>query len=73
MPIYEQVALAYKRVLEKRKYTIVLKPRTYEFGFHIENIFVSVAKELKLPKLPAEIMALGEIPDEPALVPQKKQ
>jgi Skp family chaperone for outer membrane proteins len=62
-PLYEQVAAAYKRVLDKKKYAIVLKPQTYEFGFHIENIFVSVAKELKLAGLPREILALGDDPD----------
>jgi len=67
-PLYEQVAMAYKKVLDKKKYLIVLKPQTYEFGFHIENIFVSVAKELKLKALPQEILALGDDPD-PAAAP----
>jgi len=74
-PLYDQVAMAYKRVLDKKKYAIVLKPQTYEFGFHIENIFVSVAKELKLTGLPQEILALGEDPDMQAAspaIPQKK-
>jgi hypothetical protein len=62
-PLYDQVAMAYKRVLDKRKYAIVLKPQTYEFGFPIENIFVSVAKELKLTALPQELLALGDDPD----------
>ena len=68
-PLYEQVGSAYKRVLDKKKYTIVLKPQTYEFGFRIENIFVSVAKELKLTSLPREILALGDDPD-PVAVPK---
>jgi len=68
-PLYEQVGLAYKRVLDKKKYTIVLKPQTYEFGFRIENIFVSVAKELKLTSLPREILSLGDDPD-PVAVPK---
>ena len=62
-PLYEQVVIAYKKVLDKYKYAIVLKPQTYEFGFRIENIFVPVAKELKLRELPQEIIALGEDPD----------
>ena len=68
-PLYEQVGSAYKRVLDKKKYTIVLKPQTYEFGFRIENIFVSVAKELRLTSLPREILALGDDPD-PVAVPK---
>jgi hypothetical protein len=74
-PLYDQVAMAYKRILDKKKYALVLKPQTYEFGFHIENIFVSVAKELKLTGLPQEILALGEDPDMQAAlpaIPQKK-
>jgi Skp family chaperone for outer membrane proteins len=66
-PLYEQVAAAYKKILDKKKYVIVLKPQTYEFGFHIENIFVSVAKELKLAGLPREILALGDDPDPVAM------
>jgi len=62
-PLYDQVALAYKKVLDKNKYSIVLKPQTYEFGFRIENIFVPVAKELKLRSLPLEILELGTDPD----------
>lgn len=72
-PLYDQVAAAYKRILDKKKYNIVLKPQTYEFGFKIENIFMSVAKELKLRQLPQELLALGDDPDAaPALVPAKK-
>ena len=73
-PLYDQVAMAYKRVLDKKKYAIVLKPQTYEFGFHIENIFVSVAKELKLTQLPQELLALGDDPElpVPAKAAQKK-
>ena len=56
--------MAYKRVIDKKKYTIVLKPQTYEFGFKIENIFVSVARELKLQSLPDELLSLGVDPDE---------
>ncbi len=72
-PLYEQVAFAYKKVLDKKKYTIVLKPQTYEFGFKIENIFVSVAKELKLKQLPQELLRLGDDPDAPAAVPATNQ
>jgi len=72
-PLYDQVAMAYKRILDKKKYSIVLKPQTYEFGFHIENIFISVAKELKLSALPQEILALGEDPDAGSAVPATPQ
>jgi Skp family chaperone for outer membrane proteins len=62
-PLYTQVANAYKKVLAKKKYTIILKPQTYEAGFPIDNIFISVARELKLPGLPQELLYLGDDPD----------
>ena len=62
-PLYQQVAMAYKKILDKRKYFIVLKPQTYEMGFHIDNLFLSVARELKLQGLPQELLALGDDPD----------
>lgn len=62
-PLYEQVVNAYKKVLATKKYGIILKPQTYEAGFPIENIFVSVAKELKLTQLPQELIVMGDDPD----------
>ncbi|TKK64247.1 OmpH family outer membrane protein [Ilyomonas limi] len=62
-PLYEQVVDAYKKVLANKKYTIILKPQTYEAGFPIDNLFVSVAKELKLTELPQELLVLGDDPD----------
>jgi Skp family chaperone for outer membrane proteins len=53
--MYEQVVNAYKKVLDTRKYTLVLKPGSYEVGLSsIENVFQYVAKELKV-KLPDEL------------------
>ena len=62
-PLYAEVAKAYKKVLDARKYTLVLKPNTYELGSQIENVFVFVAKELKL-KLPAELGGGQPLPEE---------
>lgn len=53
-PLYEKVANAYKKVLDTRKYTLILKPNTFELGSNIENIFPYVARELKI-ELPAEL------------------
>jgi len=64
-PLYAQVVNAYKKVMEAKKYTIVLKPQTYEMGFPIDNMFISVAKELKLTSLPQELLYLGDDPDAP--------
>ena len=61
--LYEQVANAYKKVLDGKKYTLILKPQTYELGFPIDNIFISVAKELKLTELPQQLIYLGDDPD----------
>ncbi len=65
-PLYIQVVNAYKKILALKKYTLILKPQTYEAGFAIDNIFISVAKELKLPGLPQELLSLGNDPDAPA-------
>jgi hypothetical protein len=47
----------------------VLKPQTYEGGFAIDNIFIAVARELKLTELPQELLYLGNDPD-PVKQPQ---
>lgn len=62
-PLYVQVADAYKKILAKKKYGLILKPNTYEMGFPIDNIFISVAKELKLTQLPQDLLFLGDDPD----------
>lgn len=53
-PLYLVVVNAYKKVLAAKKYTLVLKPNTYEAGTLVENIFPLVAKELNV-QLPAEL------------------
>lgn len=73
--MYEQVVNAYKKVLEKKKYLIILKPQTYEAGFPIDNLFISVAKELKLTELPQQLLVLGDDPDgaaKPPVTPNKQ-
>jgi hypothetical protein len=62
-PLYQAVATAYKKVLARKKYSIILKPQTYEAGFAIDNMFLSVARELKLGQLPQELLYLGDDPD----------
>jgi Skp family chaperone for outer membrane proteins len=62
-PLYQVVVGAYKKILDKKKYTLVLKPQTYEAGFAIDNIFLSVARELKLQGLPQQLLGLGDDPD----------
>jgi hypothetical protein len=62
-PLFEVVVGAYKKILARKKYTLILKPQTYEAGFPIDNIFLSVAKELKLTGLPQELLYLGDDPD----------
>jgi hypothetical protein len=62
-PLYQVVIGAYKKILDRKKYTIILKPQTYEAGFPIDNIFFSVARELKLSGLPQQLLNLGDDPD----------
>jgi Skp family chaperone for outer membrane proteins len=70
-PLYEQVYNAYKKVLGQKKYALVLKPGAYEPGnprdnlFQVDNLFISVAKELKLTSLPQELLQFGGDPDGP--------
>ena len=61
--LYNLVVNAYKKVLARKKYTLVLKPQTYEGGFKIDNIFIAVARELKLTELPQTLLFLGDDPD----------
>jgi len=64
-PLYQQVAAAYKKVLDAKKYSLILKPQTIELGSNVDNLFVSVAKELKLTSLPQELLQFGNDPDAP--------
>lgn len=59
----DQVVNAYKKILARKKYTLVLKPQTYEGGFKIDNVFIAVARELKLTELPQDLLFLGDDPD----------
>ena len=59
----DQVVNAYRKVLARKKYTLVLKPQTYELGFKIDNVFIAVARELKLTELPQDLLYLGDDPD----------
>ena len=61
--LYKQASDAYKKVMTRKKYTLVLKPNTYELGFPIDNIFIAVARELKMSELPQELIYLGNDPD----------
>ena len=53
-PMYEKVVVAYKKILDTKKYTLILKPQSYEMGTQLDNIFQLVAKELNVP-LPPEL------------------
>jgi len=64
-PLYEKVANAYKKVIDTKKYTLILKPQAYEVGSSVDNMFISVAKELKLASLPQELLQFGGDPDAP--------
>lgn len=54
-PLYARVVSAYKKLLAAKKYTIILKPNSYEVGFPIENMFPLVAKEMNIT-LPPGLM-----------------
>jgi len=71
--LYNLVVNAYKKVLARKKYTLVLKPQTYEGGFPIDNIFIAVARELKLTELPQDLLYLGNDPDPVKQTPTQTQ
>ncbi len=54
-PLYQKVLVAYKKILAVKKYSLILKPNTYEVGFPIENMFPLVAKEMNVT-LPPGLM-----------------
>lgn len=64
--LYEQVGNAYQKIVKTKNYTLILKPGAFELGSKVDNLFISVAKELKLTQLPQEIMIFGQDPDAPA-------
>lgn len=70
--LYDQVGASYEKILKAKNYAMVLKPNTYEYGFKIDNLFITVAKDLKLTTLPQELILLGPDPDasaQPAQAP----
>lgn len=71
-PLYSVVAASYQKVLSKKKYSLILKPNTFELGFPVDNLFISVAKDLKLSELPQELLYAGDDPDAVKPPPAKK-
>ena len=59
-PLYEKVFAAYKKVQSESKFNLILKPNSYELLSNVENVFVFVAKELRI-KLPQELIDLGKM------------
>lgn len=48
-PLYQAVGAAYKKILDTKKYTLILKPNTVELGSTAaDNLFPLVAKELNV-------------------------
>lgn len=71
-PLYNVVITAYQKVLTRKKYSLILKPNTFEGGFPVDNLFISVAKELKLTGLPQELLYAGDDPDAVKQPPAKQ-
>ncbi len=70
-PLYEQVINAYKKVLDAKKYTLILKPNAIERGTNplvVDNLFIPVAKELKINLSPE----LGGGQDQTQQTPDQK-
>jgi Skp family chaperone for outer membrane proteins len=73
-PLVQQVVVAYQKILQKGNYTLVFNPQALETislspgVTKIENLFIPVAKELKI-QLPPDLGGGG---DEPATKPKPK-
>lgn len=64
--LYNQVGASYEKIVKAKGYNIVFKPGVVEYGPRYDNLFISVAKDLKLTELPQELLAQGVDPDAPA-------
>lgn len=72
-PLYEKIGAAYNKILASKKYDLILKPSAVEVGSKVDNLFILVAKELKIT-LPEELGGSGEpepAADKPAQKPAK--
>lgn len=63
--LYEQVGTAYQKIVKGKNYTLILKPGAFELGSKVDNLFISVAKELKLTQLPQDVLIFGPDPENP--------
>lgn len=63
--LYEQVGTAYQKIVKAKNYTLILKPGAFELGSKVDNLFISVAKELKLTQLPQDVLIFGPDPENP--------
>ena len=46
-PLYAVVANAYQKIISKKKYSLILKPNTFELGFPVDNLFYLCGKRIK--------------------------
>jgi len=70
-PLVQAILGAYKKVLDKGNYTLVFKPNVLELGSKADNLFVPVAKELKI-SLPDELGGGQQEEEKPATKPATK-
>jgi hypothetical protein len=59
-PLYEKVNAAAQKIISQNKYDIILKPDALKPGDSFDNLFIMVAKELKLTSLPIELLQIGD-------------
>lgn len=64
--LYEQVGASYQKIVKAKGYSLILKPGAFEQLSKVDNLFITVAKDLKLTALPQEILMMGPDPDAPA-------
>lgn len=55
-PLYEKVEAIANKIISQNKYDTILKPDALRPGDNFDNLFILVAKELKLSSLPKELL-----------------
>jgi Skp family chaperone for outer membrane proteins len=58
-PLYNKVNTAFERVIKNRNYNLILKPNCIVMCESFDNLFIDVARELKLTKLPDNLIHLS--------------
>lgn len=60
-PLYQKVNAAFKKIISEKHYDLILKSGSIEFGDNVDNLFIPVARKLKLASLPVSLLKIGNL------------